>query len=426
YDLKVFKDMRLNVSLAGDSPGDVSKDNRVLYYTSDKEGEFSALYRYDIQAGTHEPVEVADWDIGYSYFSHGGKYRIVGMNVDGKTVVRILDTESGETVELPVPEGGSVNSVSIPRNESSIAYYVGSSASPQNLYTWDFSGEEGAKLTNTLNESINPDDLVLAEVVRFKSFDELEIPAIFYRPKQASAENKVPAIVLVHGGPGGQSRQSYRAQTQYLVNNGYAVLAVNNRGSSGYGKTFFQMDDQKHGEEDLKDCIAGKDWLAQQDYIDPEKIGIMGGSYGGYMVMRAMTHTPEEFAVGVNIFGVTNWLRTLRSIPPWWESFKEALYKEMGDPNTADSVRHYNISPLFHADQVKNPVMVLQGAQDPRVLQIESDEMVEAIKAQGVPVEYLLFPEEGHGFVKKENQQKSNSEILAFLDKYLKQEDLPN
>lgn len=227
-------------------------------------------------------------------------------------------------------------------------------------------------------------------------------------------------MVSVHGGPGGQSRQSYNPYKQYLINHGIAVLDVNNRGSSGYGKTFFKMDDRRHGEEDLKDVIAGKDWLMQQSYIDSTQIGIMGGSYGGFMVMRAMTHAPEEFAVGVNLFGVTNWLRTLKSIPPWWESFKVALYEEMGDPNTADSVRLHGISPLFHADQVRNPVIVLQGAQDPRVLKVESDEMVEAIQAQGVPVEYVLFDDEGHGFVKKENQIEAYSSVLEFLDKYLR------
>jgi len=142
------------------------------------------------------------------------------------------------------------------------------------------------------------------------------------------------------------------------------------------------------------------------------------------MVMRAMTHTPDEFQVGVNIFGVTNWLRTLKSIPPWWGSFKEALYLEMGDPNTADSTRLYDISPLFHADQVKNPVIVLQGSQDPRVLQIESDEMVSAMKENNVPVDYVLFPDEGHGFRKKENQIEGWGKIMAFLDTHLKKEEL--
>ena len=271
-----------------------------------------------------------------------------------------------------------------------------------------------------LNPEIDKDDLVSAEVIRYKSYDGTEIPAIYYVPKQASATNKVPALVWVHGGPGGQSRQNYFPLVQYLVNHGYAVLAVNNRGSSGYGKTFFHLDDQKHGEADLKDIVESKEWLAKQPQIDGDKIGIIGGSYGGYMVMAAMAFQPEEFDVGVNIFGVTNWLRTLKSIPPWWESFKDALYKEMGDPNTADSVRLHKISPLFHAQHVKKPLLVLQGAKDPRVLQAESDEIVAEVKKNGVPVEYVLFEDEGHGFVKKENEIEGYGKVLQFLDKYLK------
>ena len=174
------------------------------------------------------------------------------------------------------------------------------------------------------------------------------------------------------------------------------------------------MDDKNHGDKDLKDCIWGKKWLQAQDYVDPEKIGIIGGSYGGYMTMAAMSFTPDEFKVGAN------WLRTLKSIPPYWESFRKALYDELGDPTTADSVRLYNISPLFHAQKVKNPVMVLQGSNDPRVLQVESDEIVEAVKKNNVPVEYIVFPDEGHGFVKKENEIKGYGNVLAFLDKYLK------
>lgn len=182
------------------------------------------------------------------------------------------------------------------------------------------------------------------------------------------------------------------------------------------------MDDLNHGDKDLKDCVEGKNWLASQTEIDAEKIGIIGGSYGGYMTMAALTYTPEEFAVGVNLFGVTNWIRTLRSIPPWWESFKDALYKELGDPNSADSVRLKKISPLFHTDKVTKPLIVLQGSQDPRVLQVESDEIVAGVRKNGVPVEYVLFEDEGHGFVKKENQIKAYSKVLEFLDVYLKKD----
>ena len=205
-----------------------------------------------------------------------------------------------------------------------------------------------------------------------------------------------------------------------MVNQGYAILAVNNRGSSGYGKSFYKMDDLNHGDKDLKDCIYGKKYLQTLDYIDGDKIGIIGGSYGGYMTMAALTFAPEEFEVGVNIFGVTNWLRTLKSIPPYWESFRESLYKEIGDPYSADSTRLYNISPLFHADKVTKPLMVLQGANDPRVLQVESDEIVAAVEKNGVPVEYVIFEDEGHGFRKKENEIEGYGKIVAFLDKHLR------
>jgi len=212
----------------------------------------------------------------------------------------------------------------------------------------------------------------------------------------------------------------YFALIQYLVNHGYAIIAVNNRGSSGYGKEFNHLDDKNHGDKDLKDCVAAKDFLMATGVIDAKKIGIIGGSYGGYMTMAALTFTPEEFAVGVNIFGVTNWLRTLKSIPPYWESARKALYDELGDPTTEDSIRLYKISPLFHTDKVTKPLMVLQGANDVRVLQVESDEIVEGVKANGVPVEYVIFDDEGHGFRKKENEIEGYGKIKVFLDKYLK------
>jgi dipeptidyl aminopeptidase/acylaminoacyl peptidase len=228
-----------------------------------------------------------------------------------------------------------------------------------------------------------------------------------------------PAMVVVHGGPGGQAMVGYRALVQAMVNSGYVVFDINNRGSSGYGKSFFQMDDQQHGEADLGDVVASKEMLIETGYVDPDRIGIIGGSYGGYMVLAALTLQPDEFAVGVDLFGISNWIRTLTSIPPWWESFREALYEEMGDPAT-DSLRLHRISPLFNADKIRAPLMVLQGANDPRVLQVESDEIVEAARAQGVPVEYVIFPDEGHGFMKKENEIEGYTKVIEFLDRHLK------
>ena len=404
------------------NPQFFSLDNKSLYYTTDEESDFVYLAKRDLESGEVEKVFETNWDVWYAYDSWNEKYRVIGINEDAKTVVKIFNQETGDELELPEIEGGSISSVNISKSENLARLTVSTSASPSNIYVYNFETGELKKLTNTLNPEINADDLVEGKVVRYESFDGLEIPAIYYQPKQASEDYKVPALVWVHGGPGGQSRLSYFALIQYLVNHGYAILAVNNRGSGGYGKEFNHLDDKNHGDKDLKDCVAGKDFLATTGVIDMSKVGIIGGSYGGYMVMAALAFEPEAFDVGVNIFGVTNWLRTLKSIPPYWESFRKALYDELGDPTTEDSVRLYEISPLFHTENVTKPLMVLQGANDVRVLQVESDEIVEGVRASGVPVEYIVFDDEGHGFRKNENAIEGYGQIKEFLDQYLKGE----
>ena len=425
YDVKTKEMIKINDTLSANFAQDFSEDNATFYYTTDEGSEFSYLMSYNINSKEKSKVIEKSWDISGAGFTNNGSYMVVYINDDGKNVIEVLDTNTMNPIELPDFEDKSITSVTFSDDEKWMRMYVGGSNTPSDLYTYNFETKEQHKLTNVLNSEINEEDLVEAKVIRFKSFDGLEIPAIYYLPHQASAENKVPAMVWVHGGPGGQTRQNFNSLIQYMVNHGYAVLAVNNRGSSGYGKAFFKMDDKNHGEKDLQDCVEGKNWLAEQPEIDGEKIGIIGGSYGGYMTMAALTYTPEEFDVGVNIFGVTNWLRTLKSIPPYWESFRESLYLELGDPFSADSTRLKRISPLFHTDKVQKPLIVLQGAQDPRVLQVESDEIVEGVRKNGVPVEYVLFEDEGHGFVKKENQIEAYSRILKFLDNYLKKENEP-
>lgn len=400
-------------------PVDFSLDSKFLYYLTNENSEFTYLMKMNLETGEKEKVYETEWDIMYAYHTYDESYRIMGINWDSQTVIKVFDMKSGEEVALPDFEGLNITSVSVSRSENLMVFNASSSRQTSNLYVYSFETGEYKQYTNTLNPEINPDHLVDGKVVRYKSFDGLEIPAVLYMPHTASKKNKVPAMVHVHGGPGGQARIGYRAHIQYLVNHGYAVIDVNNRGSSGYGKTFYSLDDKKHGDHDLKDCIYAKTYLEQTGMIDMEKVGIMGGSYGGYMTAAALTFTPEEFAVGVNIFGVTNWLRTLKSIPSWWESFRNALYNEMGNP-FEDSTFLYNKSPLFHADKITKPFMVLQGANDPRVLKVESDEIVEAARANNVPVEYVLFEDEGHGFRKKENQIEAYEKILMFLDKYLK------
>ena len=395
-----------------------TRDGGALVYGTDQHGEFNQAWRYDLASGERAPVLKADWDVSFLNYSPSGRYRVSGINADALTDLAILDTKTGRNVKLKDLPDGDLGSIRFSPDESRMVFTLYSDTSPTDVYWADLSSGKTTRLTHSLNPAINEADLVTASVARFASYDGVEIPGILYRPKGASAEKPAPMVVMVHGGPGGQSRRGYSAMIQHLVNNGYGIYAINNRGSSGYGKTFFHMDDRKHGDADLRDVVASKDFLQGMDWVADDRIAVMGGSYGGYMTAAALAFHPEVFDAGINIFGVTNWVRTLESIPPWWGSFRDALYDEMGDPAT-DAERHRAISPLFHADRIVKPLLVVQGANDPRVLQVESDELVEAVRANGVPVEYVLFPDEGHGFRRKENRITASEAYLAFLDKHI-------
>jgi len=401
------------------TPADFDVESRSLYYLTDDGGEFKYLARYDLATGKKETVEKASWDVMFMAFSRHGKYRVMAVNDDAHTRISIVETKSGKAVPLPKLPNGDITGVTVSDDEKLMAFYLNGDRSPANLYVYDFATAKAKKLTTSLNPEITAEDLVESQVVRFKSFDGMTIPNILYRPHAASAANPAPALVWVHGGPGGQTRTGYSPLIQFIVNHGYVVLGINNRGSSGYGKTFFTADDRKHGREPLWDCVEAKKYLKSLGYVDESKIGIIGGSYGGYMVLAALAFKPEEFNVGVDIFGVANWIRTLESIPAYWESSRKALYKEIGDPQK-DRQMLMDTSPLLHADQITKPLIVLQGANDPRVIKPESDDIVNAIKKKGGVVEYVVFDNEGHGFTKKENEIKGDQAILTFLDKYLK------
>lgn len=394
-------------------------DSQSLLYSTNEHGEFVQAWEYDLASGHSQLHSSADWDVQFVTDSPTGRYQVKGVNADARTDIEIIDTSTGDALKLGGLPAGDILNVRFNAEEDYIAFLLNSDTSPSNVHVVNLNNRQRQQLTSALNPAINADHLVQSQVVRYPSFDELAIPALLYRPHEASASQPAPALVWVHGGPGGQSRQGYRAIIQHLVNHGYAVFAVNNRGSSGYGKSFFHMDDKRHGDVDLQDVVHAKHYLQGLDWVDGERIGIIGGSYGGYMVAAALAFEPDVFAVGIDIFGVTNWVRTLTSIPPWWEAFKEALYDEMGDPAT-DEERHRRISPLFHAANIRKPLLVIQGANDPRVLQVESDELVAAVRANDVPVEYVVFDDEGHGFLKKENRIAAQEAYVKFLDRYLR------
>ncbi len=393
--------------------------SRWLYFLTNDGSEFTRVARYELATAKVDDVEKADWDVDWTFFSHDGKYRVSAVNQDGRSVLHVFDGKTGAPVPLPPFPPGEISSVRVSRSETKLAFQLDGDRGPNNLYVYEFGAKAPVRLTDTMSKDVDPADLVEAEVVRFRSFDGMEIPNIFYKPYQATPAARAPALVWVHGGPGGQTRRQYTAAIQYLVNHGYVVLGINNRGSSGYGKSFNTADDHKHGREPLWDCVAAKKYLQGLPYVDPDRIAIVGGSYGGYMVLAALAFQPEVFTAGVDLFGVSNWIRTLESIPKWWEGERLALYKEIGDPEK-DRAFLEETSPLFHADKIRRPLIVVQGANDPRVIKAESDDIVAALKKSGVPVEYVVFPDEGHGFTKKKDQIVAWRSIREFLDRYVK------
>lgn len=393
-----------------------TRDNTALIYSTNEFGEFQQAWSYNLVSKEKSVNFATNWDVSFTYFSKTGRYQVHGINADAQTKIKISDFNTQKPIKLPDMPSGDLRGVNFSHDEQHMVFYVNSDTSPSNLYVHQIGTNNITRLTNTGNPNILEDNLVDGEVVSFKSFDGLEIPGILYKPKQASTQ-KVPALVWIHGGPGGQSRKGYSALIQHLVNNGYAIFRINNRGSSGYGKTFYHLDDKKHGDHDLKDVVYNKYYLQSLDWVDSDRIGVIGGSYGGYLTMAAMAFT-DEFEVGINIFGVTNWVRTLESIPPYWEAFRQALYDELGDPTT-DKERLHNISPVFFGQNVKKPVLVVQGKNDPRVLKIESDDMVESIRSGGTYVDYLVFDDEGHGFSKKANRIEASNKFLSFLQSHL-------
>jgi dipeptidyl aminopeptidase/acylaminoacyl peptidase len=402
------------------SPQVWDHDGKWLYFITDYKSNFKYLAKVNIK--TSEVIKVFEekWDVLSARLSERGKYLLVRLNHDGTVRLIIKNNLSGQQVFLENMPDGDIAHAVISRSESKMAFYSGSALVSENLFLYDFENDSVKLLVDAKRPDIDYSSLIVPELVRFRARDGLEIPGYLYKPKKAGPTQKVPAILWVHGGPGGQTRSDYSAPLQFITGNGYAVFAINNRGSSGYGKEFYHADDKLHGKEPLYDCVDAKRYLQSLEWVDPDKIGIAGRSYGGYMVLAALAFQPEEFAAGIDLFGVSNWVRTLENIPPYWASVHEHLYEEIGNPQK-DRDNLIAISPLFHADKIKRPLMVVQGKNDVRVIKPESDDIVEAVKRNGVPVHYLVFDDEGHGFKHTRNEVRCWEEVVAFLDEHLKQ-----
>jgi len=396
-----------------------SKDSLKLYYVSDSAGEFMTLWEMNIESRVSEEILDLEWDIIAGRMSEDGESAVLVLNRNGFSELHVIETKSNSLKMPPIKTGGVVYDQCFSKDGQLLYYLCDSATSSPNIFSINLETKKTKKLTDSMSRNVNSNDLSEASVLRFVSYDGLEVPGIFYPPKNVPAGEKAPAVVWVHGGPGGQSLPKYSPEIQFIANHGYAIYAVNNRGSSGYGKSFFRAADHKHGEADLDDCVEAARFLATLDFIDEERIAINGGSYGGFMVLAALAFRPKEFKAGIDLFGVSNWVRTLKEVPAWWKAIKDLLYTKIGDPFEEEEYLK-SISPLFHAERIERPLLVLQGVNDPRVLKVESDEIVESLKKNGVPVEYVVFEDEGHGFKKKVNRIKGAKAMLAFLDKYLR------
>jgi dipeptidyl aminopeptidase/acylaminoacyl peptidase len=421
YDVAAGRLNRIGPDQAGISsePQTFSADSRALFYVTDEGREFKALVRMDLAAGRSTTVLQADGDVTGARLSPDGTRLVVDVNQNARQRPLLFDAVSLKPLPLPgVTPGLSAEVIPAPAGPLALVSET-DGATPGSVYILNLETGRRDRLLTSAPPGIATADLSVGRVVKFASYDGVIVPGILYTPRKPSAEGPRPAVIHVHGGPGDESRIGYRPLVQYLVAHGYVVFEINNRGSSGSGKIFYHLDDRRHGDADLDDVVAAKRMLVTRGLADPDRVAIQGQSYGGYMALAGLTFRPTEFAAGVDIYGVSNWPRLLAATPVWWEDLRRLLFSEMGDPEK-DAAHLKAISPIFHAERIVRPLLVLQGANDPRVLPRESEDIVAKVRSAGTPVDYLVFPDEGHGFRKTANQARAYRAILAFLDRHVK------
>src|SRR3989449_2923247 len=314
------------------NPQAFSPDGKYLYYTTDEGSEFAWLARYDLATGRRDTVERPSWDVDFAYFSKHGKYLVACINAGARTEIRVYEAATLRRITLPSVPVGEIRGVQISPSERSMALYVNGSRAPSNLYVLDLGTGALRRLTQNLSPDVDPANLVEAQLVRFPSYDGSAVPSRRYRPLQVAAADRAPAVLWIHGGPGGQSPAGYSAFLQYLADHGYGVLAAHNRGSGGYGKTFDKLDDQRHGEADLDDVVWAKRYLATLGYVDTTRVVVAGGSYGGFFTPAAVSLSPRAVPPGGDFFGISDWVRTMPRNPPWWGAGSEEHTAELPSP----------------------------------------------------------------------------------------------
>lgn len=399
--------------------GELAPDGKSAYVGTNKDRDLMAFGRIRLAAdGTPGPVEILaqrpDGELDGLRLNKQGTMAALLWNIKGRNELSFYDFKAGREIPGPKLPGEIAGGLEFSRDGSRLALTVSGSAQPADVWIMDTATKSFRQLTFSPHPGIDLGALVKPELVTFNSFDGLQLSGWLYRPKNQNGPG--PYVVSFHGGPEGQERPAFRSDYQALLSQGIGVFAPNVRGSSGFGKKFVNLDNGElrfNGVKDIKSCV---DYLINDHLADPKRIGITGGSYGGYMTMAGLTEFPDLFAAGVDLFGIVNFITFFEHTQPWMAAISTVEY---GDPKTQKDMLD-RLSPIYKLDRIKAATMVQHGANDTNVPVIEAEQIVKTLRDRGVPVEYILFPDEGHGWRKIPNRIRSTVEEVRFFDEHLK------
>ncbi|MGH9508797.1 MAG: S9 family peptidase [Terriglobales bacterium] len=396
-------------------------DDRTAYFVSNVDRDRQALARVRLLAdGTPGPLEIAasrdDAELAEIEINEQGTMAALLWNVGGRDRLAFFDLASGKMTDGPEFPADLATGITFSRDGNHLAMTLSGSASPLNVWTLDVRTGHFRQVTRSPHPGVDLTRLVRPELVEFTAHDGLKLSGWLYRP--AGRKGLGPVVLSFHGGPEGQELPSFRSDYQALLAQGVAVFAPNVRGSSGFGKKFVNLDNgalRVNGVRDIKACV---DYVVQSGVADPKRVGIMGGSYGGYMVMAGLTEFPDLFAAGANLFGVVNFKTFFAHTEPWMAAISTVEY---GDP-VKEAALLQSLSPIHKVDRINAPTIVLHGANDTNVPLVEAEQVVDSLRKRGVPVEYVLFPDEGHGWRKVANRIRSTVAIVRWFSQHLKAE----
>lgn len=396
-----------------------AKDGKSVFLTTDHGSEFQRLARLDL-ATKQLTVLTAElnWDVDSFDLSPDGKTIAFITNEDGVGKIHLIAARSGKKLRGPELPLGVPSGLTWHENGHDLAFSFNSAKSPTDAYSYDVKTRRLERWTTSETGGLNPASFIEPELIRVKSFDGLPVSGFLYRPDEKKFPGQRPIIVSIHGGPESQSRPIFQARNNYYLNElGVALLFPNVRGSSGYGKTFLTLDNGFKREDSVKDIGAFLDWIAKDAGLDGDRIGVMGGSYGGYMTLASLVHFSDRLRCGVDVVGISSFITFLKNTQDYRRDLRRVEYGDERDPAMAEHLQR--ISPLTHVDKIRKPLFVVQGKNDPRVPVTEAEQMVKAIREQGGTVWYLMAKDEGHGFGKKKNVDFQFLSTISFWREHL-------